>query len=95
MNEPETILVYPKVVSLTALGIPALRPFGDLTTSRRLVEDPMRLMGARPYASGDSYRHIHWKATAHRHEGCTRSEVACLLRSRSNPMRGVRVVCRC
>lgn len=67
-NDPQTILVYPKVVALTALGIPALRPFGDLTTSRRLVEDPMRLIGARDYAPGDSYRHIHWKATAHRRE---------------------------
>ena len=63
---PETILVYPKLVSLTEMGIPALRPFGDLTTPRRLVEDPMRLIGARPYVAGDSYRHIHWKATAHR-----------------------------
>lgn len=68
VGEADTILVYPKLAPLTALGMPALRPFGDLTTARRLVEDPMRLMGARPYSPGDSYRHIHWKATAHRRE---------------------------
>ena len=68
VDDVETILVYPKMASLTTLGMPALRPFGDLTTSRRLVEDPLRLMGARPYAPGDSYRHIHWNATAHRRE---------------------------
>ncbi len=62
----EHLLVYPKIVPLTALGIPAYRPFGDLNTLRRLVEDPLRLMGAREYTPGDSFRHIHWKATARR-----------------------------
>lgn len=64
----DALLVYPKLLPLSALGLPALRPFGELQTGRRLVEDPLRLMGARPYAPGDSYRHIHWKATAHRRE---------------------------
>ncbi|MFN2202040.1 MAG: DUF58 domain-containing protein [Caldilineaceae bacterium] len=63
-----SILIYPKLLSLPDMGIPALRPFGDLATSRRLVTDPMRIMGARPYVSGDSYRHIHWKATARHRE---------------------------
>lgn len=62
-----TVIVYPKVVPVTALGLPAMRPFGDLNTLRRVVDDPLRLMGARDYAPGDSFRHIHWKATAHRH----------------------------
>ena len=66
MPDTETLMVYPKIVPLTALGLPAHRPFGDLATRRRLVEDPLRLLGAREYTSGDSFRHIHWKATAHR-----------------------------
>jgi uncharacterized protein (DUF58 family) len=66
LPETETILVYPKIVPLTALGLPAFRPFGEQKTLRRLVEDPLRLAGARAYAPGDSFRHIHWKATAHR-----------------------------
>ena len=64
----DTLLVYPKLLPLTAFGLPALRPFGELRTVRRLTEDPLQLTGARPYAPGDSYRHIHWKATAHRRE---------------------------
>ena len=64
--EPQILLVYPKLVPLTVLGLPALRPFGDHQTPRRLIEDPLRVMGAREYAPGDSYRHIHWKATARR-----------------------------
>lgn len=62
----DQLVVYPKVVPLTALGLPARRPFGDLQTQRRVVQDPLRPVGVRAYAPGDSFRHIHWKATAHR-----------------------------
>lgn len=66
LPDTEFLLVYPKVVPLTVLGLPALRPFGDLRTPQRLLEDPLRLSAAREYAPGDSFRHIHWKATARR-----------------------------
>jgi len=64
----DMLVVYPRIVALTALGLPARRPFGDFSTPRRLSEDPLRLNGARAYAPGDSMRHIHWKATARRQE---------------------------
>ncbi len=60
------LLVYPKLVTLDSLGLQAARPFGDLSTQRRIVADPLRLAGTRDYQSGDSVRHIHWKATARR-----------------------------
>ncbi len=66
LADAEIVLVYPKVVALEALGLPAQRPFGELRTSRRVLDDPLRMMGAREYLPGDSFRHIHWKATAHR-----------------------------
>lgn len=62
----DSLLVYPKVVPVHRLGLPPGHPFGDFTTRRRVVEDPLRLMGTRAYSPGDSYRHIHWKATARR-----------------------------
>ncbi|MEZ4732863.1 MAG: DUF58 domain-containing protein [Caldilineaceae bacterium] len=61
---PSTLLVYPRMVPVTALGLPARYPLGDLQTPRRVVEDPLRLMGVRAYVQGDNFRHIHWKATA-------------------------------
>lgn len=70
--EAQTLLVYPRVVPVTALGLPACRPFGDFGAPRRVMEDPLRLMGAREYRSGDSFRHIHWKATARRRQLQTR-----------------------
>lgn len=64
--EIHSVTVYPRVVPLSALGLPARRPFGDFRTPHRLVTDPLRIMGTRAYAPGDSFRHIHWKATARR-----------------------------
>lgn len=58
------LLVYPKVVSLTALGLPDKEPFGEVAAARRLIADPAVTIGAREYAPGDSLRRIHWTATA-------------------------------
>ncbi|NPV09702.1 MAG: DUF58 domain-containing protein [Anaerolineae bacterium] len=64
IDHVDTLLVYPKVVPVEALGLPAGRPVGDAAYSRRIVEDPLRQAGVREYVQGDSIRHIHWKATA-------------------------------
>jgi uncharacterized protein (DUF58 family) len=62
----DLVLVYPKLVPLAQLSLPAARPLGDFGSERRIVEDPLRMAGARDYKPGDSVRHLHWKATAHR-----------------------------
>lgn len=64
-DETERLIVYPGILSLTQLDLPAEFPFGEGKPIRRVVEDPLRLRGAHEYQSGDSMRHIHWKATAH------------------------------
>lgn len=66
VEERQTVVVYPKVVAVAALGLPPMYPFGDERTPQRLLDDPLRLVGSREYVPGDSYRHIHWKATARR-----------------------------
>ena len=59
------LLVYPKIVPLERLGLPARNPFGDVPLRRQwLFEDPMRTVGVRDYRPGDSPRRLHWKATA-------------------------------
>jgi uncharacterized protein (DUF58 family) len=64
--EMNTVLVYPKLVPLAQFSLPAARPLGDFGSERRIVDDPLRMAGARDYQPGDSVRHLHWKATAHR-----------------------------
>lgn len=58
------LLVYPRVVPLEALGLPALHPVGDLASRTPLLEDPTRTIGVRGYAPTDPIRRIHWKASA-------------------------------
>ncbi len=62
---PAQLYVYPKTLSLPALGLPPRRPFGDIRASRMLLEDPLRTAGVREYRPEDPFKRVHWKATAH------------------------------
>ncbi len=64
-ESPVHVTVYPEVLPLHKLGLPSRSPFGVLASRQRIFEDPNRLSGVRSYASGDSMRRIHWKASAH------------------------------
>ena len=69
--EPEKtdhILVYPRVVPLDELGIPARYLLGETRSPRQLFTDPVRTSGIRDYQPGDSFRSIHWPATARRQQ---------------------------
>ena len=68
LESDDYVLVYPRIVPVTALGLPARHPLGELRNQRRVIEDPLRVMGVRSYTQGDNYRYIHWKATARRQE---------------------------
>jgi len=61
----ETLLVYPLIAPIEALGLTFMHPFGEQITPRRLLEDPLRVAGVRDYQLGDDPRRIHWKASAH------------------------------
>jgi uncharacterized protein (DUF58 family) len=63
--EMDTLTVYPKVVPLSALGLPATRPLGEWLAPRRVIEDPLRFAMVREYVAGDNPRFIHWKTSAH------------------------------
>jgi uncharacterized protein (DUF58 family) len=61
---PQRLIVYPRIVPLTSLGLPSQSPFGTLRHYQPIFEDPSRSMGKRDYLPGDSPRRIDWKATA-------------------------------
>ncbi len=62
--EVDHLMVYPKIISLASLGLPAQSPFGSIPSKQRIFEDPSRMVGVREYQSGDSLRNVHWKMTA-------------------------------
>lgn len=61
---PAMVTIYPRILPLEDLEMPASLPFGVLPTTRRLFTDPARPMGVRPYQPVDGIRRIDWKATA-------------------------------
>jgi uncharacterized protein (DUF58 family) len=63
-TQPEPLVVYPKVIPLTAVEIPSQSPQGTLRHRLPLFEDPTRVFGKRGYTSGDSLRRIDWKSSA-------------------------------
>lgn len=68
VDSHDRLIVYPRVVPLEQLGLPALHPFGDQRVPRHLITDPSRTIGVRDYRPEDSFRYIHWKATARQQE---------------------------
>lgn len=64
LADTQTLVVYPRVVPLSSVGLPSRRPFGDLRSANRLFEDPLRFAGVRDYQQGDPLNRVHWKASA-------------------------------
>jgi uncharacterized protein (DUF58 family) len=62
---PDGLTIYPPILSLGELGLPASLPYGTLATTTRLFSDPARPSGVRPYQAADGVRRIDWKTTAH------------------------------
>jgi uncharacterized protein (DUF58 family) len=64
MGKHEYLTVFPSLLPFPQLEFPAEDPFGDRKSRQRIFEDPSRPMGVREYRPEDSFRHIHWPATA-------------------------------
>jgi uncharacterized protein (DUF58 family) len=67
IEQQDYVIVYPRILTLAELNLPSKEPFGDARARHRLLKDPSRTMGARDFQPGDSFRHVHWPATA-RHQ---------------------------
>ena len=58
------LLVYPRIVDLPELGMPAVRPLGETRGGIRIYQDESRPSGLREYSVGDPLKIVDWKATA-------------------------------
>lgn len=61
----DALTIYPQILPLHELGLPATLPYGTLATQQRLFTDPARPAGVRPYQPADGVRRIDWKSSAH------------------------------
>ncbi len=68
LAQVDRLLVYPRLVPLAELGLPARYLLGETPAPRQLFTDPVRTVGIRDYRPGDSFRHIHWPASARRQQ---------------------------
>lgn len=57
------LLVYPRLLALEELQLPARKPLGEIR-ARQLLRDPLRTVGVRDYRIDDPMKDIHWSATA-------------------------------
>ncbi len=60
----EHLVVFPEIRPLGELGIAPDDPFGERKSVRHLFEDNTRTLGVRDYRPGDTFRSIHWPASA-------------------------------
>jgi uncharacterized protein (DUF58 family) len=61
----EYLTVFPEILPIESLDLPAHDPFGDHRSRRRIFEDPNQPIGVRDYRPEDGFRRVHWPATAH------------------------------
>lgn len=62
--DEQYLIVYPAVLPVEALGLPPRFLMGEVSQKRALIRDPLRVVGVREYAPGDTLRQVHWRATA-------------------------------
>ncbi len=58
------VLVYPKLAPVDQFALDRLFPFEGTRTGRGMLDDPLNIVGARPYAESDTLRQVHWRASA-------------------------------
>lgn len=60
----ETLTVFPTLLPAPDQELKPENPYGDKRSRRRIFEDPNLPFGIRDYHPEDSFRRIHWPATA-------------------------------
>jgi uncharacterized protein (DUF58 family) len=72
IDAPIPLTIYPNILPLPELGLPASLPYGTLSSQQRLFADPARPNGVRPYQPSDGVRQIDWKSSAHANQPVVR-----------------------
>jgi uncharacterized protein (DUF58 family) len=62
---PSGLIVFPGIVAIRHGRLPSRRVSTDVRARHRVFEDPVQVIGIRPYQHSDGLRRIHWRASAH------------------------------
>ena len=62
-EEPHSIIVYPRLISLRSFPLPRLDFFG-VPRAKNPIQDPIYILGTRDYQHGQPAKYVHWKASA-------------------------------
>lgn len=60
----DRLIVYPKIIPITAGRIHSYQPIGEIRSDEVAFEDPSRFRGTREYTTNDPIKRIHWKLSA-------------------------------
>lgn len=58
------ILVFPEIININSFSVKTSQQLGDLKVSNKAFKDRSRVDSLREYTPGDSFKRIHWKASA-------------------------------
>jgi len=61
-----SLMVYPRVYPVENILIPANQLFGTISKKSNAFEDFTSIKDIRKYQTGDSFKKIHWKVSAHK-----------------------------
>jgi uncharacterized protein (DUF58 family) len=61
-----SLIVYPRIYPIENMSIPANQLFGTISKKSNAFEDFTSVKDIRKYNTGDSFKKIHWKVSAHK-----------------------------
>lgn len=64
VDSPVEVTVYPRLLSMDNIPLPAHSLLGDIIVRRWVIEDPFLTAGVREYSNGDPLNAVNWKSTA-------------------------------
>ncbi len=65
IGAPSSLVVFPRLIPLSGMKLPLLKPFEGRKTGVRAYEDFTAISGTRDYLPSDPLKRIHWKLFAH------------------------------
>lgn len=65
VEAPSSLIVFPRLIPLSGMKLPLLKPFEGRKTGIRAYEDYTAISGTRDYLPSDPLKRMHWKLSAH------------------------------